>query len=219
MSENTTTPIYRMKRTAESSYIHYVSPHDKGRLWFRLFGCNVNDRTINESPSFIKMEKSDLIQDITKEVFQYEMALLKSDVWEQTPNMQHCQILPQKLTQVIEGLTPEDTFLLYVFTEGCGVCKFTSPLVAHLAFKKNVFTPATEGTEAIADVKVLSIYGYEKVLALTNEAWIMESPGVPKFFLFEGSQEPRLLHNPDLLGDYNPDETYRRLEALFVKEV
>ncbi|HRK28537.1 MAG TPA: thioredoxin family protein [Chitinophagales bacterium] len=201
--------IYRMKRTAESSFIQYISPDANEKRWFRYFAANIATQELYPEPTHIERKPTDILQEIPKEVLQYEMALLNSQVWEQSGALAHCLLLPQRLPDILNAIQPTDKLLLYVFTENCGVCKFTTPLVSHLAYSLNDYENN--------NVYILALHGYTDVLALTGLQWINDNLGVPKFYLFENG-ERRTLHNPDLLGDYNPDETYRRIAALFEKE-
>lgn len=199
--------FFRMKRNEETRFIQYVTEHN-GRQWLRFFAAHLATEEINDTPNYIPRYPTDITQEINQAVFEYETALLKSGVWQQSNTLTHCQILPQSLPQIIEAIQPNEKLLLYVFTEDCGVCKYTSPIVAHLAAQLNDYPKQ--------QVQILSLYGYNAILALTNESWIMENPGVPKFYLFNGPEEPRLLHNPDFLADYKPEITYQLLKELFV---
>ncbi|OWY22529.1 hypothetical protein C7N43_38155 [Sphingobacteriales bacterium UPWRP_1] len=212
MSKKEIPPIkfYRMKRSQETRFISYVTEHNS-RQWLRFFAVNLATRESVDTPDYISRNKTDIIQEISRDVFEYETALIKSEVWEQSNTLDHCQILPQYLSDIIDAIPTDEKLLLYVFTETCGVCKYTSPIVSHLAAQLNNYKTQ--------DMQVLSMYGYTPILHLTGESWIMENPGVPKFYLFTGRGEPKLLHNPDLLGNYNPSETYDKLLALFKNQL
>ncbi|PSJ72378.1 hypothetical protein C7N43_34540 [Sphingobacteriales bacterium UPWRP_1] len=207
MSHQATPQFYRMKRSPESQMVHYVMEH-KEKQWYRFFAAQLATQELYDTPAYLERNKEDITQLITQEVYAYETALLKSGLFTPSGALTHCLLLPQRLPDVLEQIQPADTLLLYVFTEGCGVCKYTTPIVSALAQNINNYTEN--------EIKVLALYGYSAVLNLTQETWIMESLGVPKFFLFTNGLR-QLLHNPDLLHNYNPDETYQHLFDLLKK--
>lgn len=206
MNNQTAPQFYRMKRTPESQTVHYVIEH-KEKQWYRLFAAQLATQELYNTPAYLERKTEDIIQPITQEVYAYETALLSSGLFAPGTELTHCLLLPQRLPDVLAQIQPADTLLLYVFTEECGVCKYTTPIVSALAQNLNNY--------AQNEIKLLALYGYASVLHLTEETWIMESLGVPKFYLFNGTNEPQLLHNPHLLGNYIPHETYNHLLALF----
>ena len=96
MSKKEIPPIkfYRMKRSQETRFISYVTEHNS-RQWLRFFAVNLATRESIDTPDYIPRNKTDITQEISRDVFEYETALIKSEVWEQSSALDNCQILPQ----------------------------------------------------------------------------------------------------------------------------